>query len=162
MMKPTFLEFRKASMPEAFDLALQIRTEVFVQEQQVPEEEEWDGYDETATHWLMLDEVSGEAIATGRIVPHPEMPGFAKVGRVAVRQQYRGLGLGAQLMRHLLAQARQLGFEGAFLHAQTQARSFYERLGFIAEGPEFLEAGIPHCAMRLCFSVTPQTSAASR
>lgn len=72
----------------------------------------------------------------------------AKIGRIAVKRSMRGKRLGELVMREILATAMEQGYEQAILDAQVQALPFYEKLGFVAEGDEFLDANIPHYAMR--------------
>ncbi len=128
------------------EAAMQIRVEVFVDEQQVPPELEPDEYDADALHLLTVNTESGEAVATARIVDKGN--GLAKIGRVAVRKAWRGRGIGDTLMRFALETAATNGFTTAALDAQTYVIPFYERLGFVAEGPVFDDAGIPHRHMR--------------
>ncbi len=123
--------------------AMEIRFAVFVDEQNVPAELEPDAYDADAVHLLLCD--GDTAIGTARLVDKGD--GVVKIGRVAVHKEHRGHGHGDRLMRFALEVARQHGFTGAMLDAQTYAIPFYERLGFVAEGPEFDDAGIPHRRM---------------
>jgi predicted GNAT family N-acyltransferase len=119
-----------------------LRTTVFVEEQSVPEEEEWDGLDPDCVH--AIAELPPEGIVgTGRL--HPS----GKIGRMAVLSEWRGLGIGAAILRDLLDEARRRGLESVYLHAQLPVLGFYARFGFVAEGPEFEEAGITHRLMRL-------------
>lgn len=127
-----------------WEAAKAVRFAVFVNEQQVPVEEELDAYDATARHWLAL--VDGSPVGTARAVEKPE--GW-KIGRVAVLAPHRGQGVGLAIMRAVLAEAKAAGAQAAMLDSQTHALGFYERLGFVAEGPEFLDAGIPHRHMRV-------------
>ncbi|BEI43165.1 GNAT family N-acetyltransferase [Polynucleobacter sp. HIN10] len=126
---------------EAKDLAYPIRLTVFVHEQGVPEELELDDDDAIAWHVVVLDH--GNAIATGRLLKN------GKIGRLAVLKEYRGLGLGGELMKTLLSYGRQEGIKQFFLHAQTTAIGFYERHGFKAIDLPFEEAGIDHIKMVL-------------
>ena len=121
-----------------------IRKAVFVEEQAVPLELELDEYDDQAAHFLLRD-AAGTALATARLL---DKHGLAKIGRVAVLKEARGQGLGLKLMQFVLSEAQQRGFAEAVLDSQTYAIPFYERLGFIAEGDEFDDAGIPHFLMR--------------
>ena len=89
-----------------------------------------------------------DAVGTGRLEP------TGKIGRVAVLPQYRGTGVGSLIMGHLVNQATESGFTRVYLHAQTAAQGFYERLGFRAEGPAFDEVGIPH--VRMCLGIERQ------
>ncbi len=126
---------------EVKHLAYPIRLTVFVNEQQVPEELELDEDDPTAWHAVVLDH--GKAIATGRLLRS------GKIGRLAVLKEYRGLGLGGELLKTLVSYGRQEGIKEFLLHAQTSAVGFYERHGFKAIGPVFNEAGIDHIRMML-------------
>lgn len=126
---------------EARHLAYPIRLTVFVNEQQVPEELELDENDPTAWHAVMFKD--GQAIATGRLLRN------GKIGRLAVLKEYRGLSLGSELLKTLVYYGRQEGIKQFFLHAQTSAIGFYERLGFKGIGPVFKEAGIDHIKMVL-------------
>lgn len=119
----------------------QIRHEVFVVEQQVPEAEEWDDLDGQAIHLIARD-AQGAAIGTARILFDGST---GKIGRVAVRKAGRGTGIGAALIRAALDElARMPGISRAKLGAQTHAIGFYEKLGFVAHGPEYQDGGIPH------------------
>lgn len=129
--------------PADWEACYAIRKTVFVEEQAVPLELELDEYDDVATHFLLRD---GDApLATARLL---DKHGLAKIGRVAVLKEARGRGLGLVLMRAVLEEARRQGFTEAVLDSQTYAIPFYERLGFVAEGEEFDDAGIPHYLMR--------------
>ncbi len=121
-----------------------IRVAVFVEEQAVPLELEMDEYDDAATHFLLRD--GGAPLATARLL---DKHGLAKIGRVAVVKEARGHGLGLAVMQAVLQEARRRGFVEAILDSQTYAIPFYARLGFVAEGDEFDDAGIPHFLMRL-------------
>jgi predicted GNAT family N-acyltransferase len=119
-----------------------VRRAVFVEEQRIPEDEEWDDVDPVARHVIAVTK-SGAAIGTGRLEPG------GKIGRVAVLPQYRGTGIGRSIMVHLVNHATESGFARVYLHAQAAAAGFYARLGFRAEGPLFDECGIPHLRMTL-------------
>lgn len=119
-----------------------IRMEVFVREQAVPEALEWDELDAPSIHVLARD-AAGAPIACGRLTPE------RKIGRMAVRQPWRGSGVGAAILRELVARARALGWPEVSLDAQVQAIGFYEREGFAAHGEVFDDAGIPHRHMSL-------------
>ena len=122
-----------------------IRTEVFVREQRIPAELEWDEADATALHAVAYNRL-GQAIATGRLLAAEQ--GVARVGRMAVHQVLRGGGFGAQVLRALAEAAQRRGDRAIELHAQRTARDFYARLGFQVQGEPFEEAGIPHITMR--------------
>lgn len=121
--------------------AQKVRIEVFVIEQNVPVELEWDEADEISTHAVAYDEL-GQPVATGRLLPD------GHIGRMAVSQSLRGQGIGKQVLTALLEHARQEGHRELVLHAQTHAVPFYEQQGFTAEGEEFIEADMPHRLMR--------------
>jgi len=123
--------------------AFALRREVFVWEQKVPEEEEHDGDDLTATHFAAI--LDGEVVGTLRLIEKPE---HIKIGRVAVRQHYRGRGIAKKLIAHAMDHARRLGHERFYLTAQSDKLGFYQNLGFVAFGPEFSDGGMPHRAMR--------------
>lgn len=125
----------------------QIRTEVFVIEQSVPEELEYDGRDELCHHVLALD--GDTAVATGRI----DLDHDGKIGRVAVLVDQRGSGVGEQVMHALHRIARRAGLAQVRLNAQQSALPFYQALGYQSYGETFIEAGIPHQAMRLPIEV---------
>ncbi len=118
-----------------------VRRRVFIDEQQVPEELEWDGDDFDAQHWLAL--IDDSPIGTVR------MRAGGHIGRMAVLKEYRQWGVGTQLLSAVVAAARAQGLHEVHLHAQVQAIDFYARHGFIAEGEQFMDAGIPHREMRL-------------
>jgi predicted GNAT family N-acyltransferase len=124
------------------DHAQSLRVEVFVVEQGVPIELEWDEADEVSTHAVAYDE-AGQVIATGRLLPD------GHIGRMAVRKSARGKGIGSEVLAALLDEAKRLGYSELVLHAQTHAVDFYVKHGFQIEGDEFLESGIPHCRMTL-------------
>lgn len=120
-----------------------VRTAVFIEEQKVPVELEWDGEDDHATHALARD-AQGQAIGAARLILHGDL---AHIGRMAVLQNWRGRGVGSALLQLMLAEARKQGATSVFLNAQTVAVPFYERAGFVREGTEFMDAGIPHYRM---------------
>ena len=121
-----------------------IRTEVFVDEQKIPADLEWDSADAGSLHAVAYNRF-GAALGTGRLLEH--VPGVAKIGRMAVRQSVRGSGVGRAVLDALVGAARQRGDREAILHAQLSAAPFYVRAGFNARGPAFEEAGIPHVEM---------------
>jgi predicted GNAT family N-acyltransferase len=119
-----------------------IRKTVFVDEQQVPVELEWDNLDQSALHWLAITD-AGKAVGTLRLLPS------GQVGRMAVLAEYRGHGIGRALLESCISYAKQQDLFDLVLHAQIQAQAFYETSGFVAQGPTYMEAGIPHVDMRL-------------
>jgi len=116
-----------------------IRFEVFVDEQNVPEELEIDGLDDQARHVLAY--IDDQPIGTGRILSD------GHIGRVAVLKKYRGLGIGNSVMQELINWAQQNKLEKLWLSSQWHAHSFYLDLGFVCEGDIYEEAGINHIKM---------------
>jgi len=116
-----------------------IREAVFVAEQSVPPELEWDADDIDAVHFLALE--GDFPIGTARLLPD------GHVGRVSVLKDWRGLKVGDALMQAVIGEAEERGLKQQMLSAQVQATAFYERLGFHMVSEEFLEAGIPHVDM---------------
>ncbi|MEO5795267.1 MAG: GNAT family N-acetyltransferase [Rhodoferax sp.] len=129
--------------------ASQVRTAVFVLEQNIPAELEWDVADHTAVHAVIYNP-AGEPVATGRLLVHA--PGVGRIGRMAVLSSLRGSGLGQQVLEALVQAARARGDKEVCLHAQTSAQGFYERLGFSPRGDVYAEVGIPHIEMALNIS----------
>ncbi len=125
-------------------LASPLRTEVFVHEQKVPAELEWDDADRTALHCLVVNRM-GMVLATGRLLEHA--PGVARIGRMAVKKQMRGTDLGRRVLHALMDAARARGDRQVLLHAQCSAEGFYRRSGFAPHGVVFEEAGIAHIEM---------------
>lgn len=124
------------------DQARPIRHQVFVIEQNVPPELELDDHDTVSDHALAYG-ADGLAIGTGRLLPD------GHIGRVAVLPNWRGQGVGEKIMQALVARARTHGMAQVELSAQCHARAFYEKLGFVAFGSTYQEAGIEHIAMKL-------------
>jgi predicted GNAT family N-acyltransferase len=116
-----------------------IREAVFIAEQSVPPELEWDADDESAVHFLAFE--GDFPIGTARLLPD------GHIGRVSVLKDWRGLRVGDALMEAVIGQAGERGLKQQMLSAQVQATAFYERLGFTIVSSEFLEAGIPHVDM---------------
>jgi predicted GNAT family N-acyltransferase len=116
-----------------------VRDKVFIREQNVPTEIEWDGSDADYTHVLITD--GDQAVATGRI------NGEGRVGRMAVLAERRGEGIGAIVMEHIELMASEMGLRAIHLNSQVSAIGFYERLGYTVVGEEFYEANIPHRKM---------------
>ncbi|QEV17631.1 GNAT family N-acetyltransferase [Streptomyces alboniger] len=150
----TGVTIRVARDPEDLAACFAVRKDVFVAEQQVPEELEYDAYDAGAVHVLAVRE-DGVPLGTGRLLTGAAAAaknggdaGVGALGRLAVTGAARGAGVGAALVRAIEDAARARGLTAVDLHAQTHALGFYERLGYEAYGPEFPDAGIPHQAMR--------------
>ncbi len=140
------LTVREAAGVAERDAAFALRISVFCDEQGVDPALEIDAHDATAHQVVALDR--GRVVGTLRWRTLGDAP-CVKIERVAVARDARGQGVGATLMRHVLAQLDALpGIEASILHAQTQAKRFYERLGYVAEGGPFDEEGIRHVAMR--------------
>jgi predicted GNAT family N-acyltransferase len=133
---------READWSTERNVLSNIRRLVFIVEQNVPQEEEWDGQDDDSWHFLALDNADAP-IGTARLLPD------GQIGRMSVLEEFRGTGVGRVLLEAAVDKARHLGFDQVFLHAQTHALNFYAKAGFVAEGDEFDEAGIPHQAMRM-------------
>ncbi|MCZ8131480.1 MAG: GNAT family N-acetyltransferase [Steroidobacteraceae bacterium] len=124
-----------------------IRREVFVFEQGVPEDIEWDGQDTACAHVIAL--ANREPVGTGRLLP------TGKIGRLAVLAPFRRHGVGRAMLARLVDLARERGLREVYLHAQVSALGFYTAYGFVAEGPEFEEAGIVHRRLRLVLAEAP-------
>lgn len=131
------IKISKVDWADAEAQLMAIRREVFIDEQGVPEQEEIDPKDPQCVHFLAVNE-TGKAVGTSRLLPG------GQIGRMAVLQSERGTGLGAKLLLAAVEYALEKEYTDIFLHAQTQAIGFYARYGFVAEGPEFMDAGIPH------------------
>jgi len=129
---------------DARELVKPIRIKVFILEQKVPEELEWDEYDETA--WHAVAKSNHQVIGTGRLIINQSI---AKIGRMAIDPEFRGKGIGMEVLKALINKGKEKGAQEFILHAQTHAIAFYARQGFEPYGPIFDEAGIPHVEMRL-------------
>ncbi len=138
------VELLTGSWVELKAMANPLRTEVFVDEQKVPAEMEWDDDDETALHAVAKNRM-GMVLATGRLLQHA--PGIARIGRMAVKKQMRGSDLGRRVLQSLMDAAKARGDTQVLLHAQCSAQGFYKRAGFIPQGEIFEEAGIAHIEM---------------
>ena len=121
-----------------------IRTAVFIEEQKIPVEMEWDEADATCVHAVAFNRL-GLPLATGRLLQHA--PQVARIGRMASAQTVRGSGVGRAVLDALMQAARTRGDREVLLHAQTSASDFYARAGFTPRGPVFDEAGIAHIEM---------------
>jgi YbgC/YbaW family acyl-CoA thioester hydrolase len=138
------LDVRTGTWDELGREAQALRTAVFVDEQKIPAELEWDAADANAVHAVAYNRF-GMALGTGRLLEHS--PGVAKIGRMAVRHDMRGAGIGAAILEALVTVARERGDGEVLLHAQRSAEGFYRRQGFVVRGEPFDEAGIAHVAM---------------
>ena len=152
-MSPAFV-VRVAEDAADREACFSVRKAVFVVEQGVSEDIEYDAYDAVALHVLAVRE-DGLPLGTGRLLYGEEAAAktggdrsVGSLGRLAVTAEARGLGVGVALVRAIEDAARARGLSAVDLGAQTHALGFYERLGYEAYGPEFPDAGIPHRAMR--------------
>ena len=134
----------KVALTDDLDTCRALRRTVFIDEQGVTEAEEWDGRDAEAMH--LLGWIDDRAVATARIFLEGET---GKIGRVCVLARARGTGAGAAVMQGAIDALRARGVAKAKLSSQTHAIPFYEKLGFVAYGPEYPDAGIPHRDMVL-------------
>lgn len=132
------------------DDASQVRHEVFVEEQKIPKELEWDAADADGVHAVAYNRL-GMPLATGRYLPYAAAgrAGVVKVGRMAVKRVMRGAGVGRDVLYALMDTARARGEKEVVLHAQRSAEPFYARLGYTVNGEPFEEAGIPHIEMHM-------------
>jgi predicted GNAT family N-acyltransferase len=135
-------DVRPAADPSEVDEALELRRRVFVGQQGVTLEADRDGRDPEATHIVAVE--NRRVVGTCRLVFDDQL---ARLGRMAVEPERRGHGIGAALLARAEREARDAGAQRIRLHAQTAARSLYERGGFEAQGVEFMEEGIPHLTM---------------
>lgn len=133
---------RLVDWPTAAERLSAVRRTVFIEEQRVPEDLEWDAEDARSVHAL-AESPGGWPVGTARLLPD------GHIGRMAVLPPWRRAGVGAALLRRLLDAAEARGDRVLRLNAQVHAIGFYERFGFAAHGPLFDDAGIPHRAMLL-------------
>ncbi|WP_077037559.1 YbgC/FadM family acyl-CoA thioesterase [Pelomonas sp. KK5] len=138
------VEVRVGSWAELGEQASAIRQAVFVDEQKIPAEMEWDVADAGCIHAVAFNRF-GMPLATGRLLEH--VPGVAKIGRMAVVRSMRGGRVGRAVLEALMREGRARGYAEAVLHAQLSARGFYLRAGFVQRGEVFEEAGIGHVEM---------------
>lgn len=135
----TNIHYRAVSWDEKKDQLRLIRTRVFIEEQHVPIELEWDDADKDAQHYLVS--LNEAPIACARILPS------GQIGRMAVLSAFRNNGIGGNLLKKITQVAQAQGSAPVFLHAQNHAIPFYEKFGFSIQGEEFMDAGIPHHEM---------------
>jgi predicted GNAT family N-acyltransferase len=140
----TYIEIGEWPMMQA--AAQAVRTAVFVHEQGIDPEDEWDAADATALHAVLFD-LNGQPLGTARLLQ--PSAGLAKVGRMAVLKEARGQGYGARLLQALLREARRHSNKEVRLSAQRTAEKFYAAHGFVVVGEPFDEVGIAHVEMRL-------------
>jgi LPLT family lysophospholipid transporter-like MFS transporter len=139
LRKPAFT-VRTAEWRQGRDALSAIRRQVFIQEQSVPEDMEWDEHDEAALHFLVVS-ADGSTVGCARLLSD------GRFGRMAVLAAWRKKGAGRVLLQAVLSEAHTRGHAIIRLSAQTHAAAFYARYGFESEGDEYSEAGIPHVAM---------------
>ena len=130
---------RLADWTSDYDTIRSIRHRVFVEEQSVPADIEWDEHESSAQHFLVFR--NDKAVGTGRIT------GDGKIGRMAILPGARGVGAGLQLLKFICKFARAEGQKCVYLNAQSHAIPFYAKAGFTPVGDEFIEANIPHVRM---------------
>jgi predicted GNAT family N-acyltransferase len=123
----------------------EVRGDVFVKEQNVPVNLEIDGLDSEAKHVIVFDD-DGDAIGTGRMLPD------GHIGRIAVKKQYRGKGIGMMIMENLIEYARESQLPKVWLSSQYHAKDFYRKLDFVQAGDIYQEAGIDHIKMEKAIS----------
>lgn len=140
-----YLQIVRIKTEEQLELAFTIRKEVFVKEQEVPLEDEFDQFDHLnigCEHIVILD--SDKAVGTARL---REVEGVGKLERICVLKPFRKLGLGKIIVRELEEIAKEIGLKSVKLHGQTHAESFYVNLGYETVSDVFIEDGIPHVLM---------------
>ncbi len=140
----TYIEIGEWPMMQA--AAQAVRTAVFVHEQGIAPEDEWDADDATALHAVLFD-LNGQPLGNARLLQ--PTAGLAKVGRMAVLKETRGQGYGARLLQALLREARRRSNKEVRLSAQRTAEKFYAAHGFVVVGEPFDEVGIAHVEMCL-------------
>jgi predicted GNAT family N-acyltransferase len=138
------IELSITNWTEAQSLVKPLRYQVFVIEQKVPEEMEWDEFDGMALHAIVT--ADNQIVGTGRLILDGHI---AKIGRMAVQSLRRNQGIGKSILNALIQTAKEKGAQECILHAQTHAIAFYAKADFEPNGPIFDEAGIPHVEMRL-------------
>ena len=130
------MQIRITSFQEEERAIRQIRGSVFVKEQGIPNEDEFDDSDNACVHAIAWDE--GRPVGTGRLSDD------GRIGRIAVMEQARGRGIAKAIMLALEQHAQKSGLPQLWAHAQVQALGFYKKIGYRVDGDEFMEDGIPH------------------
>ncbi len=136
-MKTRIVQFNDTNSPDI----ISIRTQVFVEEQGIDLEIDFDGLDEVATHALVMS--GNVSVGTGRILND------GHIGRIAVLKSARKQGVGAMVLKVLICEAQSRGYKRVYLGSQMHATSFYEKLGFNACGEVFMDAGLEHIEMEI-------------
>ncbi|WP_031404340.1 YbgC/FadM family acyl-CoA thioesterase [Thiomonas sp. FB-Cd] len=137
----SMLQVQLGTWAELGGLAAAVRTAVFVHEQGIPAELEWDAFDTNCLHAVVRNRL-GQAVACGRLLPD------GHIGRVAVVQALRGSQAGRLVMKSLMGEARAAGHAHVEISAQSAVAGFYRKLGFVSYGEPYDDAGIPHIRMR--------------
>jgi len=137
------LIIKKVDTLQELSDAQEVRRQVFIEEQGIKREEEFDGLDQNSDHIIVYG--NNVPVGTARIRYKNDV--LAKLERIAVLKSYRGRGIGRGIVKASLKLAQTKGASEVTLHAQQSAIGFYEKLGFQQEGEPFEEAGIPHIAM---------------
>lgn len=138
------LEIRVVDWQQEQDALKTIRKSVFIDEQHIPKELEWDGLDADCTQFLAT--CNSVPVATARLTAE------GQIGRMAVLEDFRGKGIGSSLLAAVIDQAKRAGHRQVFLHAQVGVIRFYRHCGFTACGDVFIDAGIEHRSMKLVFN----------
>ncbi|GAA0444867.1 GNAT family N-acetyltransferase [Virgibacillus sp. AGTR] len=136
------MNIKVVTSQEEIEQAFYVRTVVFVDEQNVPPEEELDAHDESSTHFVVYDDDKPIAASRLRFVDS-----YGKLERICVLKTYRGKAIGKQLIQAMEAVILEKGYHKAKLNGQTHAEKFYQRLGYKTISGEFMDAGIPHVTM---------------
>ena len=135
------IEITEAGWSKHHEAMSAIRREVFIVEQHVPEDLEWDGLDVDCVHVLAQDITQKRPVGTGRLVAD------GQIGRMAIHKDYRRMGIGHKILQHLLELAKRDGHTEVYLHAQLYIVDFYQQAQFEKTGDTFIDAGIPHIKM---------------
>lgn len=134
---------KKATSPKDLEAVYHIRNEVFIEEQNVPQERELDEFDKTATHFIVYDGETPIAAARLRFTED----GYGKLERICVLKSQRGKSIGKKIMLKMEEEITNQDIHKAKLNAQAHAQNFYQKLGYEVISGEFLDAGIPHVTM---------------
>lgn len=138
-MSSESIKIHIASWQNDKEVLTKIRHHIFIEEQNVPEELEWDEHDNSSTHFFVTSD--------DRVIAVARLKTDGQIGRMGVLAEYRRQGIGSKLLNFVLQFAASRNLDKVYLHAQTQAIAFYQEHGFIAQGDVFFEANIPHREM---------------
>ncbi len=136
------IHIQLADWHQGKEALMAVRTQVFVEEQQVPMELEMDDQDATCIH-IKATTLQGQVVGTARLLPNQY------IGRMCVLKAYRHQGVGGKMLVFLIDIARKKGYKNVMLNAQISALPFYQKHGFVSDSEVFMEAGIPHKHMSL-------------